>query len=161
MPEIQKLIGAAAIELLRSTIEDARGNEVFFLAGTDEEGIIKEVLPLARGNDSAVPALMQVAKPGDVILHNHPSGHLTPSNADVGLASEYGNLGVGFYIIDNRVSQVYIVVAAFPHEKTHALDSAAISNHLQKTQGLRISPRAATHDCGSFVRLQRFPPGSD
>jgi len=117
MSHIHQLMAAGAIDILRSTIQDAGGNEVFFLAGTDERGIIQEVTPLARGNDSAVPALMQVAAQSDVIIHNHPSGHLTPSQADVGIASEYGNQGVGFYIINNGVDQVYVVVKAFQKEK--------------------------------------------
>ena len=89
MPEIQKLSAASALEVLRATIQDAKGNEVFFLAYTDEAGMIKEVLPLARGNDSAVPALMQVSKSSDVILHNHPSGLLTPSSALPALTPHY------------------------------------------------------------------------
>src|SRR5262249_25483075 len=89
---------------------------------TDEHGIIQEVTPLARGNDSAVPALMQVASQGDVILHNHPSGHLIPSQADIGLAAEYGNRGVGFYIVNNQADEVYVVVNGFQKEKLAALD---------------------------------------
>ncbi len=116
----------SAIDVLRKTIQDANGNEVFFLAYTNEEAIVEEVIPLARGNDSAVPALMQVASQGDVIIHNHPSGHLVPSNADVSIASEYGNLGVGFYIINNGVDQLYVVVQAFQREKHVPLNIAEI-----------------------------------
>jgi ATP-dependent DNA helicase DinG len=117
MPEINKLIADQALVTLRNTIQEAKGNEVFFLANTDDRGIIQEITPLARGNDTAVPALMQVASQGDVILHNHPSGHLTPSQADVGVASEFGNKGVGFYIVNNLVDEVYVVVEAFRREK--------------------------------------------
>ncbi len=126
MPEISNLIGTEALQFIRVTIHDAGGNEVFFLAYTDESGKITEVVPLARGNDSAVPALMQVARQGDVILHNHPSSLLTPSAADVNLASEYGNKGVGFYILNNTADQVYVVVAAFLREKVSLLDPAEL-----------------------------------
>jgi ATP-dependent DNA helicase DinG len=122
MPEINKLIADQALDILRTTIQEAKGNEVFFLANTDEQGIIQEITPLARGNDSAVPALMQVASQGDVILHNHPSGHLIPSQADIGLASEYGNRGVGFYIVNNQADAVYVVVNAFQKEQLTSLD---------------------------------------
>ncbi len=118
----QKLIAPAARDLLRRTIEDARGNEVFFLAKLDEKGVVVEVIPLARGNDSAVPALMQVTTQGDVIIHNHPSGHLVPSSADVSLASEYGNQGVGFYIINNGADSIYVVVEAFKKQRRQKLD---------------------------------------
>lgn len=122
MPDLPKLISPPAAALLRRTIEEARGNEVFFLAKPNEEGVVVEVTPLARGNDSAVPALLQVATQGDVVIHNHPSGYLDPSAADVSLASEYGNQGVGFYIINNAVDEVYVVVEAFKRTHQHKLD---------------------------------------
>jgi ATP-dependent DNA helicase DinG len=122
MSNIHRLIVSSAIDTLRRTIQDAKGNEVFFLAYTDGHGIVQDVTALARGNDSAVSALMQVASQSDIIIHNHPSGLLTPSQADVRLASEYGNLGVGFYIINNIVDDLYVVVEAFPKEKLALID---------------------------------------
>jgi ATP-dependent DNA helicase DinG len=122
MPGIHQLIADQAIRVVRTTIDEAKGNEVFFLANTDERGVIQEITPLARGNDSAVPALMQVASQGDVILHNHPSGRLIPSQADVELASRYGNQGVGFYIVNNPADDVYVVVKAFQKEKLAPLN---------------------------------------
>ncbi len=113
MSRLPDLCSDAVLQVLRFTIQEAQGNEVFFLGTTDESGVLQEVDPLARGNDSAVPALLQVASPGKVILHNHPSGHLVPSDADLELASHYGNQGVGFYIVNNSVDQVYVVVEAF------------------------------------------------
>jgi proteasome lid subunit RPN8/RPN11 len=115
--DFHKLVSASAAQLLRNTIREARGNEVFFLAKPDEHGVVIEVTPLARGNDSAVPALLQVTSPGDVVIHNHPSGYLTPSSADVSLASEYGNQGVGFYIINNEADDLYVVVEAFKRQQ--------------------------------------------
>jgi len=120
--DFHKLISAPAAQLLRDTIREARGNEVFFLAKPDEHGVVIEVTPLARGNDSAVPALLQVTSPGDVVIHNHPSGYLTPSSADVSLASEYGNQGVGFYIINNEADDIYVVVEAFKRQQRRHLD---------------------------------------
>ena len=38
---------------------------------------------------------------------------MSPSTADVSLASEYGNQGVGFYIINNEADDIYVVVEAF------------------------------------------------
>lgn len=112
----------AVLQVLRLTIEEAQGNEVFFLGTTGENGVLQEVDPLARGNDTAVPALLRVASPGDVILHNHPSGRLVPSEADLELASHYGNQGVGFYIVNNAVDQVYVVVEAFKKPASPTLD---------------------------------------
>ncbi len=121
MPNIESRISPLCLELLKATILEAGGNEVFFLAKPDPQRQIVEITPLARGNDSAVPALMQVATQGDVIIHNHPSGHLTPSPADLSIASEYGNQGVGFYIVNNDVDDIYVVVEAFERQKLQQL----------------------------------------
>jgi ATP-dependent DNA helicase DinG len=133
MSVIKKLIASPALQLLRGTIEDARGNKVFFLAKPGDQGMVTEVIPLARGNDSAVPALMQVATQGDIIIHNHPSGHLTPSAADISLASEYGNQGVGFYIINNKADDIYIVVEAFKREQRQTLDLALLVSEVSRS----------------------------
>lgn len=98
-------------------ISQCGGNEVFFVGRTDEEGIVVEVLPVARGNAEAVPAVTRSAEPGDVVIHNHPTGILTPSDADLAIASRLGGSGVGFYIVDNDASRVYAVVEPFSREK--------------------------------------------
>ena len=126
MSRLPDLCSDAARQILRLTIEEAQGNEVFFLGTTDETGVLQEVDPLARGNDSAVPALLQVASAGDVILHNHPSGRLVPSEADLELAAHYGNQGVGFYIVNNAVDDVYVVVEAFAKPVSPTLEVSEI-----------------------------------
>jgi ATP-dependent DNA helicase DinG len=97
---------------LRKEIEEARGNEVFCIGRTDAEQRVIELEILARGNKTAVPAIIQACRPGDVIIHNHPSGHLEPSGADLEIAGSLGALGVGFYIVNNSVSNLYRVVEA-------------------------------------------------
>jgi len=122
MKSTNKLFTEAAIGVIRSEIEGASGNEVFFLGNTDEGRIVIKVIPLARGNAEAVPAITQLARPGDVVIHNHPSGPLDPSTADLSIASTIGRAGVGFYIVNNAVTQVYEVVSAFEHEQLKPLD---------------------------------------
>ena len=68
---------------------------------------------LARGSAEAVPAILQACSYGDVVIHNHPSGVLQPSGADIEVASRLGSLGVGFYIVDNLAERLYRVVEAF------------------------------------------------
>ena len=75
---------------LRQAIVEAGGNEVFCLGRTDADRIVAEVEILARGHAGAVPAILQYCRPGDVIIHNHPSGDLTPSDADLEIASRVG-----------------------------------------------------------------------
>jgi ATP-dependent DNA helicase DinG len=45
-----------------------------------------------------------------MLLHNHPSGRLEPSVADLNVAARLHDGGVGFGIIDNGATAVYVVV---------------------------------------------------
>jgi ATP-dependent DNA helicase DinG len=130
MKTISELFTESAIEVMRVEIEAAGGNEVFFLGDTDEKSVVTRAVPLARGNEDAVPAITEMARPGDVVIHNHPGGTLYPSSADLSIASSIGQAGVGFYIIDNDVTEVYEVVAAFAHKKIEQLDVEALADML-------------------------------
>jgi len=98
---------------LRHEIAQAGGNEVFCIGHTDDDQVVVELEILARGHREAVPAIVQSCRPGDVVIHNHPSGHLEPSDPDLAIAGSLGALAVGFYIVDNRVKKIYRVVEAF------------------------------------------------
>ncbi len=110
-----------ALLQMRGEIIDAGGNEVFFLGRTDEMKLVVDVEPLARGNRDAVAAILVATSFGDVVIHNHPSGNLTPSPADIDIAGILGNQGVGFYIIDNNAERCYQAVAPFKRLTTERL----------------------------------------
>src|SRR5690554_3166586 len=97
-------------EELRREIDAAGGNEVFFCAYLNG-GRIDQIRVLAKGNKDSVPAVVR-PEPGKtmVVLHNHPSGDLTPSGADITVASRLAREGIGFAIVNNEVNQCYIVV---------------------------------------------------
>lgn len=106
-----------ALNRLRDEIVDSGGNEIFFLGRVDEAKVVIDVEPLARGNRDAVAAIMITAAYGDVVIHNHPSGVLTPSQADIEVASLFGNRGVGFYLIDNDAARCVQVVPPFARKQ--------------------------------------------
>jgi ATP-dependent DNA helicase DinG len=124
MADVAERFTAAAATALRAAIVDAGGNEVFVL-GTLAGGLVSEIRVLARGNRAAVPAIMQVPRPGEVVIHNHPSGQLVPSDADLAIASALGNNGVGAYIVDGDVADVYVVVEPLAAPRVTPLDGAA------------------------------------
>ncbi len=113
---IEERFTPAALTALRDAIADAGGNEIYFLGACDNTGRIDGIRVLARGNAHAVPALLQVPRPGEVVIHNHPSGVLQPSDADLNIASTLGNDGIGTYIVDNTATRIYVVVE--PHHQT-------------------------------------------
>ncbi len=112
---------------LRQAILESGGNEVFCLGHTDQDQLVVELEVLARGNRQAVPAILQLCGPGDVVIHNHPSGYLEPSSPDMEIASSLGALAVGFYIVDNPVEKLYRVVEAFVPQQKALIDHAKVA----------------------------------
>jgi len=102
-------------------ITDAGGNEVFLL-GSLTGTTIADVRVLARGNRRAVPAILGIPRPGEVVIHNHPGGRLTPSPADLDVATTLGNNGVGSYIVNNEVTEVYVVVEPLIEKESPRID---------------------------------------
>jgi len=108
--KIRNYFTPEAAEALRKAIEEIKGNELFAVGQLDENDLIASVSIVARGSRSAVPAVERAVSYGEVVIHNHPSGDLTPSDADLRVASRLGNQGVGFLIVNNAVDDLYAVV---------------------------------------------------
>lgn len=113
--------------LMRFEISQASGNEVFFIGRTNLDGIVCEVEAIARGSRQAVPAILSRATGSDMVIHNHPGGDLTPSAADMEIASVAGNQGIGFAIVDNECTRCYVVVTPFHEQKGELLSLDEIS----------------------------------
>lgn len=95
---------------MRDEIRRARGNEVCFVAEVDETGAVDSPRAVARGHRGSVLAAVRDAEPGSLVIHNHPSGELSPSDADLEVAAQLYELGLGLAIIDNEVTELYVVV---------------------------------------------------
>ncbi|MEJ2184768.1 MAG: helicase C-terminal domain-containing protein [Gemmatimonadota bacterium] len=98
---------AAAI---REEVARARGNEVCFVARVDDVGTVEEPRAVARGHRSAVLAAARDAEPGSLVIHNHPSGALEPSDPDLAIAADLYARGLGLAITDNEARELYVVV---------------------------------------------------
>jgi ATP-dependent DNA helicase DinG len=95
---------------LADQIAAAGGREVSFVAEVDRDGVVSAARVVARGTVDMVLALPGTACRGEMLLHNHPSGHLSPSPADLNVAACLHDGGVGFGIIDNGATELYVVV---------------------------------------------------
>jgi ATP-dependent DNA helicase DinG len=95
---------------LAGEIAAAGGREVSFVAEVDRDGVVAAARVVSRGTVDMVLALPGTACRGEMLLHNHPSGHLAPSQADLNVASRLHDGGVGFGIIDNGATDIYVVV---------------------------------------------------
>jgi len=103
-------ISADVRAYLAREIAAAGGREVSFVAQIDREGAITGARAVARGTVDLVLALPGVARRGEMLLHNHPSGRLDPSVPDLNVAATLHDGGVGFGIIDNAAESLYVVV---------------------------------------------------
>jgi ATP-dependent DNA helicase DinG len=96
--------------LLAGEIAAAGGREVSFVAEVDRDGVVTAARAVARGTVDMVLAVPGAACRGQMLLHNHPSGRLDPSPADLNVAAVLHDGGVGFGIIDNGATELYVVV---------------------------------------------------
>jgi ATP-dependent DNA helicase DinG len=140
---------AEAIEAIRQAIAEADGNEVFLVGVVGDAGLVESVTVGARGSDDAVPVLRPHLRGGDAVIHNHPSrgsdlkdrgsapvvaagpADLAPSRADLAIASRLGDDGIGFYIVDNQVDEVYVVAEPVPVRELQPLDRKALAGTLE------------------------------
>ena len=108
-----KRFSIEALAILKEEILNAEGNEVFALGFIDGKKIVTKVEVISRGNKSSVLALLkniEATSGPDVLIHNHPSGFLTPSDNDLAVSSKAAEAGIGSYIVDNSLENVYVVV---------------------------------------------------
>ena len=110
-------VGAA--NAIRSAIRLAGGREVCFVCTIDDEGVVQTARVAARGDVRSVLALPGFANRGELLVHNHPSGWLEPSGADLEVAARLHDDGIGFAIIDNDAARLYVVVEV-PRAKKRA-----------------------------------------
>jgi ATP-dependent DNA helicase DinG len=138
----EKRFTEQCITRLRAEIRDAGGNEVFALGYLDEKGMVARIAVRARGNEDSVLALAAGAEggpaaerdkgPPDLLIHNHPSGFLTPSDNDLVIAGRAAEEGAGAYIVDNPVENVYVVAEPVKRRKRKLLDAGAVTGALRE-----------------------------
>lgn len=107
---------------VRAEIERAGGREVCFLADVDDQRRVLDPRAVSRGNFDAVLVAARDAREGSVMLHNHPSGVLEPSDADMRVAAQLYEQGVGTAIVDNEAQRLYVVVEPPPPRVRVPLD---------------------------------------
>lgn len=121
-----------AAEKLRSAIREAGGIEVFAIGRMGLDQLVADLDIHCRGNKESVPALLRTPRPGEVVIHNHPSGVLEASQADMHMAGLYGDDGIGVVIVDNDVRRALWVVEPRTRKVQH-LDPAKVREFFDDT----------------------------
>jgi ATP-dependent DNA helicase DinG len=115
---------------IKAAIRLAGGREVCFVGSLDDEGTVQSARVVSRGDIGQVLALPGFAEPGEMLIHNHPSGVLEPSGPDLEIAARMHDDGVGFAIVDNFATELYVVVEVPRQRVATLLDEAAIDRDL-------------------------------
>lgn len=111
-----------AARVVRDEVARAGGREVSFLAEVTRDRVIVNPRAVARGNRSAVLAVARDAPEGGVMIHNHPSGALEPSDADLAVAARLHDEGLGSAVVNNRADRMYVVVEPPEPKQVERLD---------------------------------------
>ena len=129
-PATDARLARGAATAMRAAIRLAGGREVCFVCTIDEAGTVQTARAVARGNVAQVLALPGVAQRGELLVHNHPSGLLEPSDADLAVAARLHDAGVGFAIVDNEASELYVVVEVPRVPRTAPIDPESVAGDL-------------------------------
>lgn len=143
-------------EYLAREVGLAGGREVCFVASVGADGRITDAKAVARGTAEMVLALPGVARKGEMVLHNHPSGVLEPSHADLNVAARFHDAGIGFGIIDNTGESLYVVVEVPRGRPERPLDPLDMVGHLTEggaVAGLmgQYEDRPSQRDMAAFI----------
>ncbi|CAM2007446.1 helicase C-terminal domain-containing protein [Acanthopleuribacter pedis] len=118
MVETSRYLTDEVVQALRREIEENQGAELFaILSRPDGDSKYNQLNVVCRGTHTEVPALVSRTQPGDMTVHNHPSGVLQPSQADMAVAQMFGEEGVGSMIVNNAVSHCIVVAEPVKDDK--------------------------------------------
>ena len=150
--DIHQRFTQSIITAMRRDVQEASGNEVCWLGTINADGRVISVKVGARGNSGMVLVNGAMNRDvidenqasenpdgeisegaGHVVIHNHPSGNLQPSDADMEVASSYMEMGVGSYIVNNEVSDVYVIVEPVRPKILEVLDEDDTAFYLSST----------------------------
>jgi len=109
-PVVPKHFTEDAKKEMIAAIEEAGGVEIFAIGNMNIHGEVSSIEVVCRGTSNSVPAPITRAVEGQAVIHNHPSGVMEASDADIHVAHIYKEKGIGVAIVDNEVTKVLWVV---------------------------------------------------
>jgi len=124
--EIEEIFSLELKNKIRNDIIKAEGQEIYLAGKVNESSNIFNYKIIDNGNKSSASSIINNLNAGDVLIHNHPSGDLNPSASDIHLASRLADNGIGFIIINNEASRLYILIEARTLTKEKTLDKDEI-----------------------------------
>ena len=154
MTSLPLRLAPEAARVVRDEVARAGGREVSFLAEVTRDRVVVSPRAVARGNRSAVLAVAREAPEGGVMIHNHPSGVLEPSDADLAVAARLHDEGLGTAIVSNRADQMYVVVEPPEPKRIEPLDADELEGIV--APGGALSSMAGYEDRAGQRKMLRF-----
>ena len=141
---------------LAGEIAAADGREVSFVAEIDRDGVVAGARVLARGTVDMVWACPGALARGEMLLHNHPGGRLDPSSADLDVAARLHDAGVGFGIINNGATELYVVVEVPRDRPVTPIDPFEVIHSLGENGGVaaelgQYEDRRCQRDMAAYI----------
>lgn len=130
--DASKKFRTSVLTKMRQDVAESGGNEVFWAGRINEDGIVISAEVGSRGNINSVIVNPSTARAGHVLIHNHPSGVLVPSEEDQAVAAGATDSSLGFYIVNNEISEVYVVLEPVKPKKTVKLDPDKAARYISK-----------------------------
>lgn len=154
MTSLPLRLAPEAARVVRDEVARAGGREVSFLAEVTRDRVVVSPRAVARGNRSAVLAVAREAPEGGVMIHNHPSGVLEPSDADLAVAARLHDEGLGTAIVSNRADRMYVVVEPPEPKRIEPLDADELEGIV--APGGALSSMAGYEDRAGQRKMLRF-----
>ena len=123
-------LAPTAAAAIRTAIRMAGGREVCFACTVDAAGVVQTARVVSRGDVMSVLALPGFGNRGEMLVHNHPSGLLEPSGPDMAVAARIHDDGIGFAIVDNAATELYVVVEVPSGAERTPLTPASVDRDL-------------------------------
>ena len=108
-----QLLTLEIIGRIKSYINDYDGDEIFIGGKINDQNKVESIHIISQGNQNTIPVVLKQSLKYDVVIHNHPSRIIKPSEADLEIASILENNGVAFYITNNDVSKINPVIPIY------------------------------------------------
>ncbi|MGL5904432.1 MAG: ATP-dependent helicase, partial [Cetobacterium sp.] len=108
---IEEKISLDAISKMKMEIEKENGKEMLFRGIPNDVGVIVDIKILTKAKKYTLPTILRKMKKEEVIIFNHSSKHLHPTDGEVEVAANYSTkLDGAAYIVDNSLTELYELV---------------------------------------------------
>ena len=125
----QDVYPSHCIAQLRQIIDENAGNALYCIGQTDASQQLQRVQPLTTSDLLALLSRPEPPPHSAILIHNHPSGDLSPTAAEQDLARELADRGLALHLVDNPVENIRALVDNDKTVPIPGLDPTLVRQH--------------------------------